>query len=186
MLTLRLTNKVLKKLPLSKSPILNLPEHGDAFEDWYVNLFFFEKRKHLIFTHAGSLVSFVTAGVYKKDMEDLEKIFRQGFMRFLVFHKFDEEDIGMLQLALNVTRFAKTIDRRVMGSMLDMVQCYQSHIIDAYRHNEITPEEYALYRMNQNLLSVINYQYPIEVFRIMVTALKGFHHIPGQGAVGLN
>lgn len=57
----------------------------------------------------------------------------------------------MLQLTLNETRFAKTIDRRVTGSMLDIVQCCQSHISEAYHHKEYTPEEYVLYRMNRNL-----------------------------------
>ncbi len=186
MLTLRITHKALKETLLPKVGILDLPEHGDVLEDWYVNLFLYEKRKHLIFTHAGSLVSFVAAGVYRRDMKDLEKIFRRKFMKFLEFHKFDERDILMLQLALDETRFAKTIDRRVTGSMLDIVHCYRSCISNAYHHKEYTPEEYALYRINRNVLSVINYEYPIEVFRTMVAALKGFHRIPGQGVVGLN
>lgn len=87
MLTLRLTHEVLKALPLPKSSILVLPEHGDVLEDWYVHMFVHEKRRHLMFTHAGSLVSFVAAGIYRHEMKDLEKIFRWEFMKFLEFHK---------------------------------------------------------------------------------------------------
>ena len=32
----------------------------------------------------------------------------------------------------------------------------------------------------------LKYAYPIEVFHKTVDVLKGFHHIPGHGAVGLN
>ena len=62
----------------------------------------------------------------------------------------------------------------------------RGHISNAVYHKEYLPEEYVLYKMNRNLLSVISYQYPIEVFRTMVTGLKNFHHIPGHRAVGLN
>ena len=70
--------------------------------------------------------------------------------------------------------------------MLDIVRCYRGHISNVDYHKEYLPEEYALCKINQNMLSAINYEYPIEVFRIMVAGLKSFHHIPGHRAVGLN
>ena len=50
MLTLRLTHKVIKESQLPNTSVLVLTEHGDAMEDWYVNLFIHGKRKHLLFT----------------------------------------------------------------------------------------------------------------------------------------
>ena len=91
-------------------------------EDWYAHVFVHEKRRHLMFTHAGSLASFVAAGVYQRDTKDLEKIFRREFGRFLAFEKFDEQDISMFQLPLDEMRLAKTIDRRVTGSMVDLIK----------------------------------------------------------------
>ncbi len=186
MLTLRLTSKALNELPLPKSAVLTLPEHGSVLEDWYVHVFVHEKRRHLMFTHAGSLVSFVASGVYQRDMKDLEKIFRREFSRFLVFEKFDQQDILMFQLALGDMRLAKTIDRRVTGSMVQLIENYKWYVSDAYNHKEHAPEDYALYELNRIPLGALKYAFAIENFHKTVDALKGFHHIPGQGVVGLN
>ena len=186
MLTLRLTNKVLKELPLPKSAVLSLPEHGDVLEDWYVHVFVHEKRRHLMFTHAGSLVSFVAFGVYQRDMKDLEKIFRREFSRFLTFQRFDQQDILMFQLALGDMRLAKTIDRRVTGSMVQLIEHYKWCVSDAYSHKGYTPEDYAQYELNRIPLGALKYAFAIEMFHKTVDVLKGFHHIPGQGVVGLN
>lgn len=186
MLTLRLTNKVLKELPLPKPAVLSLPEHGGVLEDWYVHMFFHEKRKHLMFTHAGSLVSFVASRVYRQDMKDLEKIFRREFNRFLVLEKFNEQDILIIQLALGDMRLAKTVDRRVTGSMVDLIKRYQWCVSDTDHHEGQTPEDYALYELNRIPMGVLKYAFAIEMFHKAVSVLKGFHHIPGHGAVGLN
>ena len=186
MLTLRLTHKVIKESQLPNASFLILPEHGDVMEDWYVNLFMHEKRKHLLFTHAGSLVSFVAAGVYRQDVKDLEKIFKREFMKFLEFYKFDEQDIAMLQSALNETRFAKTMDRRVTRLMADCIRHYKWYVSDTPHHKEYSPEDYALYQTNRVPLKSFKYASAIEVFHNMVTGLKSFHHIPGHRAVGLN
>ena len=39
-----------------------------------------------------------------------------------MFEKFDEQDVLMFQLALGNMRLAKTIDRRVTGSMVDLIK----------------------------------------------------------------
>jgi len=92
-------------------------------DNWYANLFRLGGKQSVIFTHAASLYSFVTFGVLKPALININQIFilelefqlkRDGFPH--------EHNVKLLEQFWNM-QIGKTINRSTLGSMNDMVNC---------------------------------------------------------------
>ena len=64
MIVLHCTQKVLTEGGFDESNLQTFPER-EPVERWYVNLFLCRRKKHLIFTHARSLFSFIVSNIGK-------------------------------------------------------------------------------------------------------------------------
>ena len=67
-MVLRCTRRVLDLLGGLAVTLTELPA---ADEDWYANLLWLDRRKCLLFTHAGTLFSVFLAGVRKPDLSPI-------------------------------------------------------------------------------------------------------------------
>jgi hypothetical protein len=65
----RCTVKLLRLLDVRPADLPELAPHED---DWYVNLLWFERRKCLLLTHAGTSFSVFVPDVRKPDLDPLE------------------------------------------------------------------------------------------------------------------
>lgn len=114
---LRCTSRVLKELKITKSQISDQPESVCALDEWYVNSFYLNRRKCLMFTNAGALFSFVVAGVSRKDVKNLPELFRKELSKALFYEEFSAGQIQeIVKLADRIT-IAKTSSRSVLSSM---------------------------------------------------------------------
>ena len=87
MVILRLTNKVLKEFGKKKPTLAEVAEDVSNLNEWYVNLFRLNRRKCLMFTNAGTLFSFVVAGVARKDIQNLPEVLEK-YVDFLGLQDF--------------------------------------------------------------------------------------------------
>jgi hypothetical protein len=92
-----------------------------ADDDWYLNLFWLYRRKHLLLAHAGTLFSVFAGDIRKTDLLPL----RQVAVR-LIRHELDIENLAsnaLGELDPSSVRLAKTASRTVLGYMNETAKC---------------------------------------------------------------
>lgn len=175
MIILRLTNKVFKEFGKQKPEIVQGDEKSDANE-WYVNLFRFDRRKCLLFTHAGTLFSFVVAGVSRKDIQGLPELFRKELSKALFYEEFSAVQIEDFMKRVQQIAIAKTTNRSVLSSMNQILYEY-SYTAVRFAHLGADALIAANRELNTMLRGAIGeggrgYGVPIECFTEMVTGKK--------------
>ena len=114
-MVIRCTAKMLKLLGVRPSSLAELEPDED---DWYVNLLWFEGRKCLLLTHAGTAFSVFVPDVRKSDLESLGPFLVDAIIVALDAENLSHEALGDLD-GLDA-RVSKTASRRVLGVMNDV------------------------------------------------------------------
>lgn len=162
----RLTQKVLKEFAKTPPALVERPE-GAFFTDWYVNFFLFDRKKHLIFTEAASLFSFVVPGVSRQEIQALAGRFRKELARALFDEHFTAAEMTIVLERIGEMEFGKTINRSVLGSMNELILGYTS--LKAGETTLVLDEPGLQREMRRSILNALitktNLDYPIERFR---------------------
>lgn len=124
------TAKLLKEIGLSDSDIVKYTSEYSTLGEWYANLFYFERRKHIIFINARALFTFVLFDVKKSEIRNLGKIFRIGLGKALLEENFEGALIQRLVNEARDIKFAKTHNRSVLGVMNDHVRHTKYMLMD--------------------------------------------------------
>lgn len=175
-MVLRCTAKVLKETRITKSQISDQPESVGALEEWYVNLFYLNRRKCLIFTNARALFSFVVADVSRKDIQNLQEFFRKELARALFYEEFSAEQIHEIMKLTEAIIIAVTNSRSVLASMNQMIFEYQ-HMADQYVHSRNEGMITVSRKLNKLLRGAIgkgrhDYGVPVERFKEIIAEHK--------------
>lgn len=112
---LRCTRKLLRLLGTLPAADPGPAPHA---EDWYANLLWFDRRKCLLLTHAGTLFSIFEADVHAAALRDTHRLVTSLIERELAREGLPAATFGALggqQLIV-----ARTADRSVLGCMNDM------------------------------------------------------------------
>ena len=142
-----------------KPVILNDENQKNA---WVAHVFFIGRLKCLVLTHGESLFSAVKEGYKRVDMASPEELFKSmiGEALYLVGAPPEAIQKGLDQIQ-EVT-YAKAADRRVRGSMNDMIKIYK------YERDPRCPSGWdyptAIRRLNHIPMKMLKYGYPAEVF----------------------
>jgi len=171
MIILHCTNKVLKELGVSKSGLINVREDSNPLSVWYVNLFYLNRQKCLIFTSAYSLFSFVVHGVYRKDIRKIDELFCKELSRALFNENFNAQEMDKVMKVVDEIKFTKTTNRSVLGSMNDRVDHYNYMKSRSIVEGDMD-DAAIMSNLNKTPMGSLNYDYPIERFRAMVTGKK--------------
>ncbi len=176
MIILRLTNKVLKEYGKQKPELAQVLEDSGVGE-WYVNLFRFDRRQCLLFTHSETLFSFVVAGVIRKDIQGLPDLFRKELSKALFYEEFSAAQIKEFMKRTQEILIAKTSSRSVLASMNQILFEYPC-IMARFEH---PVSEEGLVAANRELNTMLrgaigegkhDYGVPIERFTEMVIGKK--------------
>lgn len=175
MIILRLTNKVFKEFRKEKPEFAQAAEESGA-DEWYVNLFHIDRRKCLLFANAGTLFSFVVAGVSRKDIQGLPELFRKELSKALFYEEFVAEQIADFMKRVQQIAMAKTTNRSVLSSMNQILYEYP-YIAARFAHFGAEGLVAANRELNTMLRGAIGeggrgYGVPIERFTEMVTGKK--------------
>jgi len=123
---IRCTAKVLKLLGVRPSSLAELEPDDD---DWYLNLLWFDGRKCLLLTHAGTTFSVFVPDVRKSDLAPLGPFLVDAIVVALDAEGLPHDVLGDLD-GPNA-QIAKTASRRVLGVMND-VSLHIDYSLDRY------------------------------------------------------
>jgi len=159
-LIFRITKKLAKKIKAEPAPAM--PPHDNPFLDWTANLFMVSRWQCIILTNSASLYSvvFPGKGVPNKQafVEESIKALRENIALDGIMHIFDTK----IASALDSVSFCKTGDRRVLGSMNELV--FQAKVDFLHMGRSLQLVNHGL---NRTLLSPLKGQYPIEAFVVL-------------------
>ncbi len=154
---IRITQKLAKKIKVTL--VGALPPHDNPLLDWTANLFMVSRWQCIILTNSASLYSvvFTGKGVPNEQafVEQGMKTLRENLALDGIMDIFDT----MIAPALDSVNFCKTSDRRVMGSMNELV--FQAKVDFLHMGR---PLQLVNHGLNRTLLSPLKGQYPIEAF----------------------
>ena len=164
MTIVRCTRKLLTELQVRPDPAVGPDEVG-----WHANLLPIECFRCVLFTHDETLFSFFVCGPERPNLEFFPEVFGQGLFKALLRSGFSQGQVElMLDHALEI-RFAKTADRRVLGSMSNMKRMLEQTIAPVGGLAATDPAD--LQRLfNETHFKAIGYDQPLTRMRCLLDA----------------
>jgi hypothetical protein len=155
-----------------------LPENSltRSLNDWNGQLFFIDRKKILIFVNNLTNYSILIIGFKKKDLSNINNIFRQRLKNQLLHDKilFDSQSFDDIFEPIDLKFFKTNNDRRIIGNMSDLIYQFKgmreinySHIdnmdietVNGYLndipYNKPTEEKKILSFPRENMIQEIN------------------------------
>ena len=156
----RLSQKLNSKIKAGTLPVLPLDEN--PFGDWSAHLFVADRTQYLILCNTKSLYSVIMCG---KGINDDSHFIERALGSLRDFMQDDGQEFlyrRFIAPAGATVRFAKALDRSVMGSMNDLVVHAKMWLIE----RELSPYEVG-FKLNQIPFSSLKYANPKESFKAM-------------------
>jgi hypothetical protein len=152
---LRCTSKLLRLLGTEPAA-----DPVPGAEDWYGNLLWFDRRKCLLLTHAGTLFSVFEADVRVAGLRDTHRAVTGLIARELARERLPPAAFGLLDRQGLIV--ARTADRSVLGCMNDMAVLCEDAIARSggLRQAELADLNRALRR---NINSARGYERPVDL-----------------------
>ncbi len=100
----------------------------------------------------------------------MNTLFRKILVQGLYYEEFTADEINRIVNALGDIRISRSSDRRVLGSINDLIKQYEYDVKQCETAGDDQPEIQK--RLNKTPLSVIKYTYPVSRFREIVVAMK--------------
>jgi hypothetical protein len=124
---IRCTEKLLALIGQSSRRSLAAIEPDD--DDWYANLVWLDRRKCVLFTHAGTLFSALAANVGVADIRSIQRLAVTLIEGELLAERLPADTFG--DLHSSPITLARTASRSVLGCMNDMVALCEAAVDDA-------------------------------------------------------
>ena len=168
---IRLSRKLATKIKADKLPEMRL--RANKISDWSAHVFIANRKQYILLCNTSSFYSCLTLG---KGVTTVESFVQRAFDTIGEFMNDDGQSLAFEQLiapSRNSIRFAKALNRSVIGSMNDHVQASKFHLEDGMLPQEIG------HRLNQTPLSALrdntgrNYGNPRDVFETLVADQRG-------------
>lgn len=113
-MTIRCTQRLLKAMGIRPRELADVPVSED---DWSANLLWFDRRKCLLLTHAGTLFPLFIADVLAADLRRLDDLLERNARTALYDERLSPDALGDLSGA--VPLIARTTSRRILGVMTE-------------------------------------------------------------------
>jgi len=161
---LHCTRKLLKELDVPLVEPDKIPQPTEGLGHWYANLLRIDKRKCLLFTNEKSLYTFLIPKVLNANLKNIEEEFLINLSYNLQGEGFGIEVISRVMQEYQEIGFAKTVSKKVLGSMNQLAFEYEVFIqgkegLENIRILEMNRD------INRTILKGIKYLHPIEVLR---------------------
>jgi hypothetical protein len=159
----RLSQKVSSRIKagtLASSPIDENP-----FADWSAHLFSADRTQYIIICNTKSLYSTV---MYAKGITDDNRFITQSLSSLREFMEDDSQEFiyhRLIAPASATVRFAKPLDRSVIGSLNDLIY----HASVWLTEGELSPHDVG-FKLNNIPFSPLAYSNPREAFKKLVPA----------------
>ena len=158
----RATGKMASRLRIVCSAV---NDDSPAMVEWYCNVVVIRRREFFLFTHAPSLFSLWTPAA-RASRDGFGERFRRGVVDTLKGYGFSTGDAAQI-LDDGPDVFAKAVDRRVIGSMVDYARMLRDAVeyegtlehLDSRAMNDIA---------NECPMSMIDMMSPVDYLRHML------------------
>lgn len=155
---LRLSQKLASKI--HENPDTSLQLDGNPYADWSGHLFTADRAQYIIVVNTASLYSAVFFGrgitddgqLIHRALDTIRDVMDSDGLEFI--HR------RFVAPSAATVRFSKALNRSVIGSMNDMIQCAKS-LLSA---DELSPFDIAL-RLNEMPMSALKFANPREVLK---------------------
>ena len=155
---IRCTQKLLAEIPD------NLVDPSAEGDGWHANLLRLERCKCVLFTHDATLYSVFVPGLKKPEFEHLDEVFGQRLFKALLWDGFPQDLIERMLDACRTVRFARSNNRRVLGSMNEMRFHIEVDVEDAGGLDSVDLADLH-HRLNRTPWSAVGYRSPVEGLR---------------------
>lgn len=163
MTIIRCTQKLLTELRIKPDPVVGEDETG-----WHANLLRIERYRCVLCAHDETLFSFFVCRPTRPDFEQFPEVFGQGLFKTMLQFGFPQ---GQVERMLDTTReihYAKTSNRRVLGSMNEMARMLEWSI--SSRGGLAATDPVDLQRLlNETPFKAIGYDRPIDRMQRLLT-----------------
>lgn len=165
MQTIRCTQKFQKFAGIKKSALIQSDTSTGFVGPWFVNIFWFDRRKNVLCTNADTLFSFVMLDIRKQDFDrDQVEFFREGLFRCVKQYEFAWPYLDQLLSSFDDLEYGKTNNRSVVGCMKELVYQIEYFIYHQGGISNASVSELN-YRLNEEIHSPIGYRRPRELFK---------------------
>ena len=154
----RLTHKLAKKI--KRTSLHSLALSRNPFIDWTANLFRAERAQYVITTNTTALYSLIMHG---RGITDDNRFFQETLSYMAELMTYDGLEFLFRRLIVPHTgriRFSKATDRRVLGSMNDLIVQAKYYLSE----RQMSPFDTSI-QVNKTPMSYIGYNKPKEAFR---------------------
>ncbi len=156
----RLTQKMAKKI--KETPNRGYPAASNPYADWSAHLFTAERAHYVIVTNTVSLYSIILHGRGITDASRFIEYTLEFMAQYMSGDGFEFQFRRFVVPDAKEVLFSKVINRRVTGSMNDLIQMAQWHLAEG----QLSPFETAQL-INQSPMSYLDYDNPREAFSKM-------------------
>jgi len=157
---LHCTQKLLKELGTPPLQTSDVPTIG--LGNWYANLLLIDRRKCVLFTNEKTLYSFLLPNVKKENLKNIADEFLLNLNLNLQAEGIPIEVIGRVMLEYTDIGFARTANKKVLGSMNEFTFQYKDIIMNRYARIEQVNALELNKEINRTIMGGINYLKPIE------------------------
>ena len=146
-----------------------VPQHKNPLLDWSAHVFTADRKQFILLCNTGSLLSVVVAGQGVTTEDRFRERAFEGMWAYMASLGYDSVFRAVISGSSEPLRFAKPLNRSVLGSMNDLIRCAKSKI----RSNDFTAIE-IIDRLNIMPMSMLatrtsrSYAIPKDVFREIV------------------
>jgi hypothetical protein len=158
----RLTLKLAKKLGLGPLPALSSDKNRNPLLDWHAHVFTAQRLQYIILTNTASLYSLVMPGRGIANDRQFVRGARSCMKELLDIDVAETLFAETIEPATEDGKalFSKSTDRRVAGSMNDLIFQAKFYLAEGYK----SPHDTAIL-INESPMSYLNYDKPREAFR---------------------
>ena len=156
----RLTLKLAKKIGIAPLPAIPYDYNRNPILDWNAHLFTAQRTQYIILTNTASLYSIVMHG---KGITNDKNFIREALSNMEEFMIMDGNQViyeNHIEPESQITYFSKIIDRRVLGSMNDLI--FQAKVY--LSKGQKSPFDVS-FMLNKSPMSYLKYSNPKVEFR---------------------
>jgi hypothetical protein len=104
--------------------------------DWNAHLFFVDKRKCIVFVNIQTFYSVFIVDIVKKDLKNIDEIFRKRFKEQLIYDGVVEniEKTNFFTDGEKISFFKTNNNKKVIGRINDFVDMFKVHCLVKYGH----------------------------------------------------
>ena len=164
------TKKMAQKFPNVQSEILT---ETSPLGSWHANLYTFDRRQCILFTHDETRFSIFIPGVVKSMLDNFDEFFKGLFLGTLFTIGVPDNQLSRAELALGKMTFDTQTNRSVLGSMNNLKQMIHARVmsVDNVMDLDLIKLNYWLTGVPMRTSAKADYGWPQKDMKALVAAL---------------